>query len=79
MLLSNMDREYDLFTCRECGTSVYSHPAQDPPPTLCSNCWHLDQCVDDPVERLACKMGAGPQAARVATRGASFIRVSGRA
>jgi hypothetical protein len=44
-------REYDLFTCCECGTSVYSHPAREPPPTMCSTCWHLEQHVDDPIER----------------------------
>jgi hypothetical protein len=58
-----MDCEYDLFTCSECGTSVWSHPAQDPPPTMCSTCWHLERYVDDPTlrEELRRRDGIGPR------------------
>jgi hypothetical protein len=43
--------DYDLFTCSECGTSVYAYPHSSPTPTMCSNCYHLEQHVDGPIER----------------------------
>ena len=44
-------RDCDEFVCRECRSNVYSFPPREPPPTLCSTCWHLNQFVPDPHER----------------------------
>jgi hypothetical protein len=49
--IAELNRDHDLFVCRDCGADVYSFPAQDPPPELCSTCRWLDQYVSDPVER----------------------------
>ena len=47
----NDHHTHDEFVCRDCGSHVYSTPPQDPPPTVCGTCAHLNQFVHDPVER----------------------------
>jgi hypothetical protein len=43
--------DHDEFVCTECGSTVYSIPPVDPPPTVCATCAHLNEFIADPVER----------------------------
>jgi hypothetical protein len=45
------DRQFDEFVCVDCGSSVYSVPAIEPPPTQCATCRYLNEFVTDPRER----------------------------
>jgi DNA-directed RNA polymerase subunit RPC12/RpoP len=51
--MTDPDRKYDEFTCSDCGASVWSVPPQEPPPSRCATCAHLNEFVADPVEREA--------------------------
>ena len=57
IMIRRMD--YDLFTCSECGAAVYAFPHSSPTPTMCSNCYHLEKYVDDPIEREAMRRRSG--------------------